>query len=128
MGPTTDAPPLEVSGLTKRYGDQAVVDDLSFAVDAGRVTGFLGPNGSGKTTTLRMTVGIAEPTSGEARVFGKRYRDLREPSRVIGTLIDASGFHPARRARTLDRREIHVVILRDVARGRRCPSLRDWGE
>jgi ABC-2 type transport system ATP-binding protein len=95
----TAAPPLEVVGLTKRYGTQTVVDGLNFAVKAGHVTGFLGPNGSGKTTTLRMVVGLAEPTQGVARVFGTRYAELREPSRFIGTLIDASGFHPTRRAR-----------------------------
>lgn len=99
MGLNAAAPPLEVASLTKRFGSQTVVDGLSFAVKPGHVTGFLGPNGSGKTTTLRMVVGLAEPTSGSASVFGVRYADLSEPSRVIGTLIDASGFHPTRRIR-----------------------------
>ena len=99
MSTAATAPPLEVTGLTKRFGAQTVVEELSFAIEPGRVTGFLGPNGSGKTTTLRMAVGLAAPTSGEARLFGVAYADLPEPSRAVGTLIDASAFHPGRRAR-----------------------------
>jgi ABC-2 type transport system ATP-binding protein len=91
--------PVEVSGLSKVYGEQRAVDDLSFAIAPGRVTGFLGPIGAGKTTTLRILLGLAAPTSGEARVFGRRYVDLDEPSRTVGALIDATGFHPGRRAR-----------------------------
>lgn len=108
MGSDTATLPIEVDGLTKRYGAHAVVDGLSFAVKPGHVTGFLGPNGSGKTTTLRMVVGLAEPTSGTATVFGRRYADLPEPSRSIGTLIDASGFHPTRRIR--HELSIHAAI------------------
>jgi ABC-2 type transport system ATP-binding protein len=95
----TAAPPVSVSGLTKRYGDQLAVDDLSFTIAPGRVTGFLGPNGAGKTTTLRMLVGLAAPTAGDALVYGRRYADLPTPSALVGTLIDASGFHPGRRVR-----------------------------
>jgi ABC-2 type transport system ATP-binding protein len=97
---TTDQTiPLSVTGLTKRYGTQTVVDDLTFAIAPSRVTGFLGPNGAGKTTTLRMAVGLATPTAGATRLFGQPYETLVNPSQRVGTLIDASGFHPGRRAR-----------------------------
>ena len=54
---------LQVQGLTKRFGDVVAVDNLSFELAAGSVTGFLGPNGSGKTTTLRMLLGLVAPTA-----------------------------------------------------------------
>ena len=57
---------VAVLGLTKSFGPTAAVADLSFTVPAGQVTGFLGPNGSGKTTTLRMALGLVTPTSGQA--------------------------------------------------------------
>ena len=62
---------IEVSGLTKRFGEVLAVDDLSFTVDEGRIVGFLGPNGAGKTTTLRMLLGLVNPTAGSSTVFGK---------------------------------------------------------
>ena len=99
MDPSSRSLPLTVDHLTKRYGRQVAVDDVTFSIGAGRVTGFLGPNGAGKTTTLRMVVGLTTPSSGEALVFGSRYRDLGAPTRLVGTLIDASGMHPGRRAR-----------------------------
>ena len=61
---------VEVEGLTKRFGDKTVVKDLSIRVDAGRITGFLGPNGSGKTTTLRMLCGLLTPDGGRGRCLG----------------------------------------------------------
>ena len=66
----SEAPPIEVRGLTKRYGSTTAVDDLSFAIPAGRITGFLGPNGAGKTTTLRAVLGLVRPTAGEAQGRG----------------------------------------------------------
>ena len=63
---------IETRGLTKRYrGGQLAVDALDLTVPAGSVFGFLGPNGSGKTTTIRMLMGLIEPTSGTARVLGR---------------------------------------------------------
>ncbi len=90
---------IEVDGLTKRFGDRLVVDDLRFSVEPGRVTGFLGPNGAGKTTTLRMMLGLIAPTSGSATFGRRRYRDLREPLRTVGTALEASSFHPGRTGR-----------------------------
>ncbi|WP_370947014.1 ABC transporter ATP-binding protein [Amycolatopsis sp. cg5] len=89
---------ITVSGLTKRYGEKTVVDDLGFLVEPGKVTGFLGPNGAGKSTTMRMVVGLDKPASGHALVGGKRYADLAYPLREIGALLDAKAVHPGRSA------------------------------
>src|SRR3954451_18614645 len=91
--------PLSIVGLTKRFRSILAVDDLTFEVAEGRVTGFLGPNGSGKTTTLSSLVGLVEPTSGTATVNGIRYRELADPVRTVGVAIDAHCFHPGRTAR-----------------------------
>jgi ABC-2 type transport system ATP-binding protein len=91
---------IEVTGLTKRFKDVVAVDDLSFEVAAGRVTGFLGPNGAGKTTTLRMLLGLVSATAGTATFNGRAYRDLEQPIRHIGSVLEATSFHPARRARS----------------------------
>ncbi len=95
----TTGPAIEVTGLTKRFGDVAAVEDLSFAVKPGRVTGFLGPNGAGKTTTLRLILGLLKPTSGHATVAGRPYAELDDPSGMVGSFIDAGGFHPGRKGR-----------------------------
>jgi len=60
---------IEVSNLTKRFGTQTAVDDLSFTVEPGRVTGFLGPNGAGKSTTMRLILGLDRPQGGTALIF-----------------------------------------------------------
>jgi len=90
---------VAVLGLTKSFGPKAAVADLSFTVPAGLVTGFLGPNGSGKTTTLRMALGLVAPTAGQVLIGGARYERLAQPRRCVGALLDATGFHPGRRAR-----------------------------
>jgi ABC-2 type transport system ATP-binding protein len=90
---------VEVAGLTKRFGDQVAVDDLSFAGPAGRVTAVLGPNGAGKTTTFRMLLGLARPTGGRALIDGQPYADLERPRRTVGAVLESSGFHPARTGR-----------------------------
>src|SRR5687768_1856947 len=85
--------------LTKRHGARAVVSHVTFRCEPGTVTGFLGPNGAGKTTTMRMLVGLTAPDSGQARILGGRYRDLPNPGRRVGILLDASAQHPGRRGR-----------------------------
>lgn len=90
---------IEVRGLTKRFGRLVAVDRLSFAVQPGTITGFLGPNGAGKTTTLRMLLGLVEPTEGTATLGGCRYRDLPDPLRKVGAVLEASSFYPGRTAR-----------------------------
>lgn len=92
-------PVISAKRLTKAFGTRLAVDDLSFDVAPGRVTGFLGPNGAGKTTTMRMLLGLAQPTSGMATVLGRSYAELEHPSRRVGTVLDASSFHPRRTAR-----------------------------
>jgi ABC-2 type transport system ATP-binding protein len=94
----TDGIPIEITGLTKRFGAVTAVEDLSFTVAPGRVTGFLGPNGAGKTTTLRTLLGLERATAGTATIGGARYRDLPRPLETVGAALDAA-FHPGRTAR-----------------------------
>jgi len=91
--------PLDIVGLSKRFGAVHAVEDLTFSVAPGVVTGFLGPNGAGKTTTLRCLLGLVRPTAGEALVGGKPYRDLAHPMRTVGSALEAASFHPGRTAR-----------------------------
>ena len=74
------APAIDVRGLTKRFGDRTVVDAVSIQVARGEICGFLGPNGSGKTTTIRMLCGLLEPDAGEGQCLG---HDIRRDSRRI---------------------------------------------
>ena len=90
---------IETEGLTKRLGGRIVVSDVGFRCEPGTITGFLGPNGAGKTTTMRMLVGLAEPDAGEAWILGGPYRDLPNPGRRVGILLDASAQHAGRRGR-----------------------------
>jgi ABC-2 type transport system ATP-binding protein len=101
---------IVVDDLTKVFaGRVRAVDRLSFTVEPGSVTGFLGPNGAGKTTTLRMVLGLVRPTSGRATIGGQVYRQLNDPSRVVGAALESSSFHPARTARN------HLRIMCTVA-------------
>jgi len=90
---------IEVRDLTKRYGSTLAVDALSFDVRPGMVTGFLGANGSGKSTTMRLILGLDRPDAGRARIGGRRFGDLRWPLREVGALLEARAFHPGRSAR-----------------------------
>nr|WP_246324505.1 ATP-binding cassette domain-containing protein [Petropleomorpha daqingensis] len=101
--------------MTKRYGARVAVDDLTVRIEPGRVTGFLGPNGSGKTTTMRCVVGLTRPTAGTATVLGVPYRDLDVPMRRVGVLVDPRARHPGRTARA------HLLAL---ARSNRLPVSR----
>ena len=90
---------VEVTSLTKRYGDVVAIDNISFSLPPGTVTGFLGPNGAGKTTTLRILLGLADADAGTALVGGRRYRDLDEPARWVGAILESNDFHPGRSGR-----------------------------
>jgi len=105
---------IEVVDFSKDYADVRAVDHLSFTVATGTITGFLGPNGSGKTTTLRALLGLVEPTSGTVRIAGSRYRDLENPLRHVGAMLESSA-HPSRTARN---------HLRVVAAEARMPRSR----
>jgi ABC-2 type transport system ATP-binding protein len=100
---------ITVERLTKRFGEVLAVDRLDFQVEQGTVTGFLGPNGAGKTTTLRMLLGLVAPTSGTAAIAGRPYRDLADPLRQVGAVLEAGGFHPGRSARD------HLRVLATAA-------------
>jgi ABC-2 type transport system ATP-binding protein len=100
---------LEVSSLTKRFGATLAVDGLSFRAEPGRILGFLGPNGAGKTTTLRTLLGLTLPTSGSATVDGRPYRELRDPVRVLGAVLEGPQFHPGRTGRN------HLRVLATAA-------------
>ncbi|MEV7521119.1 ATP-binding cassette domain-containing protein [Streptomyces sp. NPDC091371] len=106
---------IEATRLTKRYGDTAAVDDLTFTVAPGRVTGFLGPNGAGKSTTLRMILGLNTPTSGSVTVDGVPFSSRPRGLRHVGALLDAHDVHGGRTARA------HLSAL---ARGNRLPLSR----
>jgi len=98
--PGDDAGSMIVAeSLSKRYDAVPVVDDVTFTCHRGTVTGFLGPNGAGKSTTLRMITGLSRPDTGHATVAGVPFVALPNPSRVVGTLLDASAMHPGRTGR-----------------------------
>jgi ABC-2 type transport system ATP-binding protein len=90
---------LEIDSLTKSYGDTTVVDGLTFTVQPGRVTGFLGPNGSGKSTTMKMLLGLASADKGRATIGGIPYRNLPDPARTLGVVLEPNAFHPGRSGR-----------------------------
>lgn len=96
---TSAGVPIEVRQITKRFRKFTAVDQLSFEVSPGRITGFLGPNGSGKTTTLRMLLGLVRPTSGEGLIGGRKYAQLDRPLQVVGAALEATNFHPGRSGR-----------------------------
>ncbi|MFD7261926.1 ATP-binding cassette domain-containing protein [Streptomyces sp. NPDC059874] len=106
---------IESTRLTKRYGDTAAVDDLTFTVEPGKVTGLLGPNGAGKSTTLRMILGLNTPTSGSVTVDGVPFSSRPRGLRHVGALLDAQDVHGGRSARA------HLSAL---ARGNRIPLSR----
>jgi ABC-2 type transport system ATP-binding protein len=101
---------IELSGLTKSFGQVRAVDGVNALIEAGKVTAFLGPNGAGKTTTLRMLLGLVAPTAGTATFAGRRYDKLPDPVRHVGAVLEASGCHPGRTA--LD----HLRVLATAAR------------
>jgi ABC-2 type transport system ATP-binding protein len=104
-----DAPPVDVRGLTKRFGSTVAVEDLTFSIGRGRITGFLGPNGAGKSTTLRAVLGLVRPTSGEALVDGMRYVRLDDPLGTVGAVLESESFHPGRSGRN------HLLVLARAA-------------
>ncbi len=111
---------ITVERLTKRYGDFTALDAVSFQAEPGRVTGFLGPNGAGKTTAMRVLGGLTPATSGSATVLGRAYREIPDPGRHVGLLLDASAQHAGRTGlevltlgamlMDVDRRRVHEML------------------
>lgn len=86
---------IETSELTKRFGDQLAVNHINLAVPQGSVFGFLGPNGSGKTTTIRMLLGLAEATDGEIKLLGQSIpKQLEQALPKVGALVEGPAFYP----------------------------------
>jgi ABC-type multidrug transport system ATPase subunit len=86
---------IRTEGLTKRFGRLTVVDGVGLDVPAGEVFGFLGPNGSGKTTTIRMVLGLVAPTAGRAELLGRTMPNgAKESLAEVGALIEGPGFYP----------------------------------
>ncbi len=101
LDPGRVEPMIRVSSLTKQYGDFTAVRDVTFTCRPGRVTGFLGPNGAGKTTTMRVMVGLTPATAGDVKIGGHHYRDIPNPGRLVGVLLDASAQHAGRTGREI---------------------------
>ncbi|WP_462418375.1 ABC transporter ATP-binding protein [Kytococcus sp. Marseille-QA3725] len=112
---------VEVQSLSKHYGSFRAVDDLNFTVEPGRVTGFLGPNGSGKTTTLRMLLGLIRITAGTATINSRAYRDIPQPLHTVGAALEATNFHPGRSGRD----HLRVIAATHGIPDRRVDELLD---
>ncbi len=102
-------PIIEVTGLSKRFGETLAVDGLSFSVAPGRIVGFLGPNGAGKTTTMRALLGLVRPTAGSATIDGRHYSELEHPAQTVGALLDGDDLHAGRSGRN------HLRVLARAA-------------
>ncbi len=109
MSPTPGGPAIEARGLTKRFGHRTAVDEVSFRVLYGSVTGFVGGNGSGKTTTMRMLLGLTVPSAGSALLAGRPMAEVREPRRLVGATLDRAGAHPGHTGRR------HLALLATAA-------------
>ena len=90
---------ISIENLVKRHGSREVLHGVSLEARPGRVTGFVGPNGAGKSSTLRCLLGLDRADGGRALIGGRPYRELREPLRTVGAMLDGSGAHPSRTAR-----------------------------
>ncbi|MGA8045970.1 MAG: ATP-binding cassette domain-containing protein [Dermatophilaceae bacterium] len=106
---------IQFTALTKRYQDIIAVEDLTFTLAPGRVTGFVGANGAGKTTSIRALLGLTRPSAGSATIDGVPYAQLTDPLRTVGAMVDPNVFHPRRTARN---------ALRVIARTADIPDTR----
>jgi ABC-2 type transport system ATP-binding protein len=91
--------PICFEHVTKLFGANTALDDLSFEVPAGHVVGFLGPNGAGKSTAIRILTGLVKSTSGDARVRGRPFAEIEYPAREIGVALESLRTHPGRSGR-----------------------------
>lgn len=86
---------VSVTGLTKSYRSRVAVNDVSFTVPTGSVTGLIGPNGAGKTTVMAMMLGLVTPSSGDGTILGAPIHKRAQYLRRVGALIESPAFHPA---------------------------------
>jgi ABC-2 type transport system ATP-binding protein len=105
---------ITTTALTKSYKKVPVVRDVSLRCEPGTITGFLGANGAGKSTTLKMIVGLVRPDRGTATIDGRPFVELPNPTRVVGTLLDASAMHPGRSGGRRSRSQRPKASLRRV--------------
>lgn len=121
---------VELRGVTKRFGSVDALTDVTFTVRPGRVTGLLGPNGAGKTTALRIALGLVAASEGTATIGGHRYRELDQPLRTVGAVLEASSFHPSRSGR--DHLRIQAVAEglgeQDVERAMAATGVCDFAD
>jgi ABC-type uncharacterized transport system ATPase subunit len=103
---------VSTAGLTKRFGDRTVVEDVALAIPSGSVCGFVGPNGAGKTTTIRMLLGLVRPTSGSGTILGGSLAEPATYLRKVGALIEAPAFYP----QLSGRENLKVLARRDSFR------------
>lgn len=123
-----DAPPaVETVGLTKRFGQQVAVDGIAMSVPQGSVYGFLGPNGSGKTTTIRMLLGLVEPTAGRRSLLGLPMpHGARDALPRVGSLVEGPAFHPYLSGRSnLARLDAADLLADPRTAGRRIDAALD---
>src|ERR1700722_4859806 len=85
---------VQTAGLTKRFGERTVVDDVALEIPQGAVCGFVGPNGAGKTTTIRMLLGLVRPTSGSGTILGGSLAEPASYLHKVGALIESPAFYP----------------------------------
>lgn len=90
-----NTPAIAVSNLSKRYDDVVALDDASFEVPLGTICGFVGPNGSGKTTTIRMLLGLIKPSSGTGSIIGNSISHPEKYLKDVGAMIEGPAFYPA---------------------------------
>ncbi len=102
---------IEVCDLTKRYGTTRSVDHLSFGVQAGKVTGFLGPNGRRQVDHDAADLGVGPARHRHGAIGGRPYRELAEPPRVVGALLEARAVHSGRSAYN------HLLVLAQTSVG-----------
>jgi ABC-2 type transport system ATP-binding protein len=121
LGPGGGAPPVEVRGLVKRYGELTAVAGVDLNVEAGDVYGYLGPNGAGKTTSLRMILGLIRPTQGSVRLFGRDPQQSAQALDGVAGFVEAPAFYPY----LTGRRNLELLAAYDGrgARSRIDPAL-----
>ena len=90
---------IRCDDVSKVRGRRKILDGVGFEARPGRVTGFVGPNGAGKSSSLRILLGLDRATTGHATIDGRPYRELRNPLRHVGSMLDGAAAHPSRTAR-----------------------------